>query len=118
MPDTDHSPSTDRLDQLDELINRFLPIEQLFRLIGAAGADLQGGELLRCCSGIGLTLTEDYLKYLVEYSGRALELKVLSDVVTLTCRVSSNHSILEGCPLVQVIPDHTDISLTLTFAFS
>jgi hypothetical protein len=60
MPDTDHSPSPDRLDQLDELINRFLPIEQLFRLIGAAGADLQGGELLRCCSGIGLSLTQDF----------------------------------------------------------
>ena len=41
MPATDHSLYPDRLDQLDELVSRFLPIEQLFRLIGAAGADQQ-----------------------------------------------------------------------------
>jgi hypothetical protein len=32
-------------------------------------------------------------------------------VVELTCRVSSDHSILEGGPLVHVVPDHLAVRL-------
>ena len=32
-------------------------------------------------------------------------------LANLTCRVSSDHSILEGGPLVQVVADHTRVCL-------
>lgn len=52
-----------QLDQFDELIHQFRPIEQLFRIMGAVGED-EGGELVRNCSDIGLSLTAKFREHL------------------------------------------------------
>jgi len=49
----------DTLDKLDELIHHFRPIEQLFRVMGAADPS-EDGELARSCAEIGLCLTVNF----------------------------------------------------------
>ncbi len=49
------------LDQLDELLTCFRPIEKLFHLMGAVDPDASGGAaLVRECSEVGLHLSERY----------------------------------------------------------
>ena len=52
-----------QLDKIDELIRQFRPIEQLFRVMGAVGDD-EGGEMVRSCSDIGLSLTAKFREHL------------------------------------------------------
>ena len=59
----EQTPS-DHLDQLDELLARFRPIEKLFRVMGAAGDDVGGGALTRHCSEIGRTLADNFREHL------------------------------------------------------
>ena len=53
----------DRLDQLDELLRRFRPIEKLFHLVGAADPGRVYG-LAQSCSEIGLNLTGQFREHL------------------------------------------------------
>ena len=66
-----NSKDSDKLDQLDELLRRFRPIEQLFRLMGAADPGRDDG-LAQSCSEIGLNLTRnfrDHLEQVFEQGG-------------------------------------------------
>ncbi len=52
---------SDRLDQLDELLRYFRPIEKLFQLMGAVAPDSLGeASLVRGCSEIGLNLSAQF----------------------------------------------------------
>lgn len=53
-----------RLDQLDELIRHFRPVEQLFRVMAAVGDNADSSELAQRCSEIGLILTAQFRKEL------------------------------------------------------
>jgi len=52
------------LDQIDELIRQFRPIEQLFRVMGAVGDAECDAEIVRSYSGIGLSLTANFREHL------------------------------------------------------
>lgn len=57
-----------RLDQLDTLLAHFRPIEALFRLMEAAGAE-EDNELLRGCTEIGQTLATRFREVLKQEFG-------------------------------------------------
>jgi len=60
-----------RLDQLDELIRNFRPVEQLFLVMGRVDPNaVGGGELYQGCSEIGLNLTAQFRKELERVFGR------------------------------------------------
>lgn len=52
-----------KLDQIDVIISQFRPIEQLFWLMSTVGDD-EGGEMVRNCSAIGLSLTAKFREHL------------------------------------------------------
>jgi hypothetical protein len=52
------------LDQMDELLRRFRPIEHLFRVMGTVNGAECDGEILRSCSDIGLSLTSNFREHL------------------------------------------------------
>lgn len=54
-----------RLDQLDELLRHFRPVEQLFLVMGKVDPNaVGGGELCQGCSEIGLNLAAQFRKEL------------------------------------------------------
>lgn len=60
-----------RLDQLDELLRHFRPIEQFFLMMGKVAPDaVGGGELVLSCSEIGLNLAAQFRKELERVFGR------------------------------------------------
>ena len=60
-----------RLDQLDELLRHFRPIEQLFLVMGKVDPNaVGGGELVLNCSEIGLNLAAQFRKELERVFGR------------------------------------------------
>ena len=62
----------DRLDQLDQLVEHFRPIERLFQLMGAAAPDALGGAaLVRGCSEIGMNLSAQFREALERVFRRA-----------------------------------------------
>jgi hypothetical protein len=59
-----HADRPISLDQMDELIRQFRPIEQLFRVMAALGDAECDAETVRGCSDIGLSLTAKFREYL------------------------------------------------------
>jgi len=59
-----------RLDQLDELLRHFRPIEQLFLVMGAVDGAHGGADLVLSCSEIGVTLAAQFRKELERGFGR------------------------------------------------
>lgn len=60
-----------RLEQLDELLRHFRPIEHLFRVMGKVDPNaVGGGKLVLSCSEIGLNLAGQFRKELARVYGR------------------------------------------------
>jgi len=60
-----------RLDQLDEMLRLFRPIEQLIMVMGKVDPSaVGGGELCQGCSEIGLNLAAQFRKELERVFGR------------------------------------------------